>query len=102
MSEEKAIKNFVKFLVDNGLIFEINRKVLHPVGLALIVDIERGKRNQLAITALLETDDPESFLYDDEGIEVGTEKYKAFLKKRGQKFIDSRIESFGKSVQSED
>ena len=91
-----SVKQFPKFLVDNGLIFEINRKVLHPLGLAMVIDIDLKSRKNLAITALEETDDPEGFLYDSEGFEIGSEKYKRFLEKRGgQERLDARQAKFG-------
>ena len=37
MSETKEIDDAAKFLHDNGLLFEINRTVLHPRGLELSV-----------------------------------------------------------------
>lgn len=88
-------KSFTKFLLDNGLIFEINRRVLHPFGLALVVDIDKDNRRQLAITALAETDDPEGFIYDSESFVVGLEKFENFLKKSGQVRLDSRKDKFG-------
>lgn len=91
-----SVKQFQKFLVDNGLIFEINRKVLHPLGLAMVVDIDPKSRKNLAITSLEETEDPEGFLYDPEGFEIGTDKYKRFLEKRGgQERLDARNAKYG-------
>ena len=49
------VKLFPRYLVDNGLIFEINRRVLHPLGLALVVDIDGKDRRKLSITDLFET-----------------------------------------------
>jgi hypothetical protein len=74
------VKLFPRYLVDNGLIFEINRRVLHPLGLALVVDIDVKDRRKLSITDLFETQDPEGFLYDKESFLVGQEKFQAFLK----------------------
>ena len=34
------IKETAEFLSDNGLLFEINRKVLHPLGLAMEIYID--------------------------------------------------------------
>ena len=82
-------------MVDNGLVFEINRKVLHPLGMAMVIDIDRNNKRQLAITALLETEDQEGFLYDGEGYDVGSEKYQKFLKKCGQERLDYRLAKFG-------
>lgn len=98
-----SVKQFPKFLVDNGLIFEINRKVLHPLGLAMIVDVDLKNRKQLAITAIAETEDPEGFVYDPEGFEVGTDKYNRFLEKKGgQERLDARQAKYGFIVQDKE
>lgn len=89
------IKSFPKYLINNGLIFEINRKVLHPIGLALVVDVDYKNRNKLSITGLVETEDREGFLYDSDGFKVGSEKYEKFLKKVGQERLDHRFAKYG-------
>ena len=89
------IDSFPRFMLDNGLVFEINRKVLHPLGLAMVVDVDFKNRKKLAITALVQTDDPEGFLYDPEGFEIGKEKYENFLLKEGQERLDARQAKYG-------
>jgi hypothetical protein len=91
----ESINKFPKFLVDSGLIFEINRKVLHPLGLAMVVDIDRSNKRQLAITAIFETEDQEGFLYDEDGYEVGNGNYQKFLKKGGQERLNYRLAKYG-------
>jgi hypothetical protein len=88
-------KSFQKFLIDNGLIFEINRKVLHPLGLAMVVDIDRNNKRKLAITGLAETEDEEGFLYDEESFTIGSDKYQMFLDRGGQKRLDVRKAKYG-------
>lgn len=80
-SKVESIKNFPRFLLDNGLIFEINRRVLHPLGLAMVVDIDKNNRRQLAITAVLKTEDMDGFIYEEESFSLGVEKLQKFLKK---------------------
>jgi hypothetical protein len=92
----ESIKSFQRYIIDNGLLFEINRRILHPVGLALVIDIDRNNRKQLAFTELLSTDDSEGFLFDEEAYEVGDKNYKKFLlKKGGQSKINARKEKYG-------
>jgi hypothetical protein len=91
----ETINKFPKYLIDSGLIFEINRKVLHPLGLAMVVDIDRNNKRQLAITALFITDDKEGFLYDEEGYNIGKESYQKFLNKGGQERLDYRLAKYG-------
>jgi len=80
-SSPTPIRSHIKYLVDSGLVFEINRKVLHPLGLAMVVDIDRANRRQLAITAIVQTEDAEGFLYDEEAFTHGMEKFQKFLNK---------------------
>jgi hypothetical protein len=89
------LKSFQKFLIDNGLIFEINRKVLHPLGLAMIVDIDRNNKRKLSITGLAETEDEDGFIYDEEAFTIGTEKYQKFLDRGGQDRLDARKAKYG-------
>lgn len=91
-----SVPQFQRFLVDNGLIFEINRKVLHPLGFAMVVDVDPKNRKHLSITALEDTEDSEGFVYDSEGFEIGTDKYKRFLEKKGGKEkLDARLAKYG-------
>jgi hypothetical protein len=76
------VKNFPKYMVDNGLIFEINRRILHPLGLSLIVDVDRNNKQKLTISNLISTEDKEGFLYDEEGYNIGAEKYARFIAKK--------------------
>jgi hypothetical protein len=77
------------------LIFEINRRVLHPLGLAMVVDVSPNNRKQLAITSLVETEDETGFVFDEEAFVVGNEKYQEFLEKKGQERLDARKAKYG-------
>lgn len=46
-------------VIDNGVLMELNRTVLHPLGLTLAVETRDGQRT----TQLFETDDPEGIRY---------------------------------------
>jgi len=91
----ESIVKFPKYLVDNGLVFEINRKVLHPLGMAMVVDVDRNNKRNIAITAILSTEEQEGFLYDEEGYDVGKEKYQKFLNNGGQERLDYRLAKYG-------
>jgi len=91
MSE--PIKNFTKYMLDNGLLFEINRRVLHPLGLVLIIDKDWSNKTKLAITGLYQTEDKEGFLFDEEAFEVGSSNFAKYLKKEGSR-IDNRKEVY--------
>jgi hypothetical protein len=94
-SNTEGIKTFPKFLVDSGLVFEINRKVLHPLGLSIIVDVDRNNRKQLSIIGI-QTEDEEGFVYDSESFLHGVEKYNKFLEKSGsEEKLLARKEKYG-------
>ena len=60
MSEEIEIKE----LVDLGLLHEINRKVLHPCGLAMYI-IEDEETGEISFGGIFDSrDDPEGFLFN--------------------------------------
>lgn len=78
MKEHEAIK----FLLDNGLLFEINRSVLHPFGLALSVIID--DEENCKFDGLLDCrDDPEGIVFSDEVLAAGQKKYRDYLEKEG-------------------
>lgn len=93
----KRIKDPIEFLLENGLIFEFNRKVLHPLGLALEVDIrETDDNKQETYLKLWECplEDQEGFLFTPDVFKLGTEKYNKF---KGQSSIriDKRLKTLG-------
>lgn len=67
-----------KFLLENGLLFEINWKVLHPFGLALAVteDTETGEIDFLGIQ---KTDDITGWEFDEETFISALHKLKSFV-----------------------
>lgn len=69
-------------LAESGLLFELNRRVLHPVGLALAVEV-RGGRAERVSPRLVRTDDPEGIVFTDEALEDGYAKLTAFMKGGG-------------------
>lgn len=97
----EKIDGHVRYLVDNGLIFEINRKVLHPLGLALVVGVHPDNQKWLSIEGVykVDEDDKEGFVFDEETYRVGSEKFDHFLEREGQSMLDSRLETLGYVVQ---
>ncbi len=105
--ETKYVKGPASFLVDSGLLFEINRRILHPLGLALAVDVpnestpkaEIGYTNTMVVLDV--RDDPEGFCFDDESYIQGKAKLTDFLNKlQFQKKLMARRASLGYVVQS--
>lgn len=98
MTKPKKIKEAAAFLRDSGLIFEINRKILHPLGLALEVTINDDGTEEFG--QLWDSrDDPEGFIYADDCYESGLKKFKAYMKERGNEALKSRMEKLGFLVQ---
>ena len=97
------VKDYARFLVDNGLLFEMNRKVLHPLGYELVIDIDPDDRRRLVVYGLNEVkNDPEGIIYDAETLDANRLRYEEYLKREGQNKIDSRKRILGYVVQGDE
>jgi len=94
----KRIRESAKFLLDTGLLFEINRQILNPLGLALEVDVITDK------TGAVETvfgkvwdyrDDPEGILMPDENYQTGLQKFTTFMSDEGNAILERRKANLG-------
>lgn len=94
MSKIKNIKDPVGFLLDSGLLFEINRQVLHPFGLALgVMPSESTDKEVGEFTIWDEREDKEGIVYSPEAFIRGTEKINQFLEDFGiEKLTERGIE----------
>jgi hypothetical protein len=104
--ETKYIKDPATFLVDSGLLFEINRRILHPLGLAIAVEVPgedapEGGVLVSPMSVLDVRDDPEGFCFEDEAYVQGKAKLAAFLEDtQFRKRIMARRASLGYVIQS--
>jgi len=98
----KRIKGFARYMVDNGLLFEINRQVLHPLGLALVADVDYDNPKYLRLDGLYKTDDAEGVLYDPETFETNQKVYQTFLDKEGRGKLSNRKRILGYIIQGEE
>ena len=83
------IENPVQFLRDNGILFEINRQVLHPLGLELHFELNEEGR----ITAIDLLDNraiPEPIFFPPEAFNEGRAKYEDYLAEHGRRNIQKR------------
>jgi hypothetical protein len=87
------MKNSIRYLVDNGIVFEINRQILHPLGLAITVDADRNSKKKL-ILSVIESDDDVGFVYDEETFEFGKAKFEKFKAKQ-QEITSNRQQKLG-------
>jgi hypothetical protein len=67
-----------RFLLDSGLLFDINRQILHPIGLALAVGIDDEGRTHF--DGLIDSDDPEGYSFGPADFKEGKKKLRKFYK----------------------
>lgn len=84
------------FLRDSGLLFEVNRRVLHPLGLAIAVeaDVETGTAIRIS-PALVRTDDPGGIVFSDVDLEEGLDRLREFMKSDGYLRLAARYDVRG-------
>lgn len=97
----KSINNFTRYLVDNGLLFEINRKVLHPLGLSLEADVDPNNRKKIILNKLVDSEDDEGFVFSEEAFEVNMAVLNSYMSREGNKKIEKRKEILGYVIQEE-
>lgn len=98
----KRIKESAKFLLDTGLLFEINRQILNPLGLALEVDVitdHKGKVRTVFGKVWDYRDDPEGILMPDENYQTGLQKFTTFMSEEGNAILERRKTNLGFVVQ---
>ena len=102
----KYLKDPASFLVVSGLLFEINRRVLHPFGLALTLEFpSEGKPDPESTTMIARVldrnpEDSEDIYFDNESMQAGEAKLAATVKafKNAGKF-ETRHKALGFVVQ---
>lgn len=90
---KKASQVVAEELYNTGLLFEINRRVLHPLGLAMSVQVEDD--GMVDIAPLVRTSDPEGIHYWPETLEEGFKKYQTFMKAGGLERMRRREAALG-------
>ena len=91
----------IKELHENGFVFEINRKVLHPHGLALEITMDDdGKAWLSGIWDY--RDDPEGITFGDDLLEIGKEKFQKYMEREGNEKLEARKKVLGCITQGED
>lgn len=85
------IDNPVQFLRENGILFEINRQVLHPLGLE--VDVRLDPSGAIAEVELADNrDQPDAICFTAEEFNEGRARYEDYLAARGRQNIRKRRE----------
>ena len=96
-----SLKDSAKFLLDSGLLFEINWKVLHPFGLALSVS-ENDETGEVELEGLIKTDDMAGWEFSDHDFIAALHKLRRFvLNKENIERLSTRKLSLGCTIQNE-
>ena len=81
----------LRTLYDDGLLFELNRLVLHQFGLALALEWDDdGCEEEPTGVSLLQTDDREGVVFASEAFLDGERKIRAFLEREGNSRLAAR------------
>jgi hypothetical protein len=101
MDNIKRIENPGQFLMDTGLLFEITRRIFHPLGMALEVVQEEG--GEVHIGGIWDYRDDIEGIHFDEGktFTGGLEKWERFQREYGDAATEARREVLGYVVQGE-
>ncbi|MEQ9569905.1 MAG: hypothetical protein RLN75_06915 [Longimicrobiales bacterium] len=83
------IENPVQFLVNNGVLFEMNRQVLHPLGLELHFRLDDDGRIT-AIDLLDNRDSPLPISFSPDAFHDGRGKYETYLNEHGRRNMQKR------------
>lgn len=84
-------------LVETGLLFKINREVLHPFGLAIVVEQEDDGTSRLK--GVWSVEDPDGITFGPESLDDGERKLEAFMAREGRARAAVRQRALGYVVQ---
>lgn len=84
----------LKELFDHGLLFEINRSFLHPLGYSMSYKPSSGTEDADSLI-LQKTNDAEGVLYDEKNFMEGASKFSVFMKNIGNDIIKRRLDVKG-------
>lgn len=94
-------KEAAKFLLNSGLAFEINWKILHPFGLALCIK-EDEKTGDVEFDGINKTSDLAGWEFDETDFTVALHKLKRFVWSRENvERFSARKLSLGSIIQNE-
>lgn len=92
----------LRFLYDSGLLFEINRQVLHPIGMALAVSWDGDNTDgEPCGVVLYKTDDPDGVVFSPETFREGEGKYRQFIDSLGGHKLAERFAILGFTIQAD-
>lgn len=84
-----TIENPVQFLVDHGILFEMNRQVLHPLGLELHFHLsDEGRITGIELLDNRASTNP--IYFSPEAFEEGRQKYEQYMAEHGKRNMQKR------------
>lgn len=87
----------IQYLLDSGLLFEINRSILHMLGIALTV--KKNEEGELRLELKDSRLRPDELIFSEEIFEQGKAKREAFMKNFGYEQIRVRQKVYGSGCQ---
>jgi hypothetical protein len=96
--QPKRLEKPFQFLLDSGLLFQINRLILHPLGMALEVVVKDD--GEVSIGGIWDyRGDEEGVLFDELALLEGGVKLKRFMETAGEEKLKKRQEILGFVIQ---
>lgn len=87
----------IPFLIDSGLLFEINRQLTHPFGIAIVA--RKDEQGKMVLDVKDYRNAPEEALFKKETRDACRAKYKKFMKEFGNSQLDKRVSKLGHATQ---
>ena len=85
-----------KFLIDNGLLYHLNRVVCHPIGLTTL--FEEGEDGDLRLVIIDRRVNPTG-VFTAKELEIGEAKKQTFIEESGRATMERRRRALGFTVQ---
>jgi hypothetical protein len=90
----RMVQEPARFLYETGLLYQINRVVLHPFGYALAVSVD--KKGVMVLAGIIDySDKPHGAAYNVESYNEGRANFKKFWIEVGKRRIDIRKQALG-------
>lgn len=85
----KKIDRPARFLAENGILFELNRQILHPLGMELRFRMD-GEGHLRDMELLDNRDEPTPIYFPAEEFDKGRAKYEEYLHEHGRRNMQKR------------
>lgn len=89
----------MRLLYESGLLFEVNRRVLHPFGLALVVEVDAEDVSKVTFGGVQTVDDVDGIVFADDVYREGMTRLAKFRSETGDEKLHHRYNELGYVVQ---